>query len=644
MNDLPVLLFVDDEPAILNAFRRVLRKEAFDLRFAGGAAEALEILATETITLVVADLQMPGIRGTELLEQVAARYPDVGRILMSGNADLPSLVDAVNRGQLMFYFEKPWSDDALRVALRELVERLSLQKQNRELVETIRRQNEALMQQSEIQHRFFAMMSHEIRTPLNGVAGMLQVLAQKSLTPEDHHLVETAIVSAEHLAQIVNDVLDFSRIEAGEFEISHDVFNMRGLLQDVVNSLSPLAKQRGLRFQLESDVVPGEFHALGDELRLRQVLINLVGNAIKFTPRGSVSINVVACEDKRQLIEVVDTGIGIPAKALPHLFKAYQQAGGGETRGVEGAGLGLSIAHQIIELMGGQLEVESREGEGTKFSIRLSLAAASSAPSRRESVQETISLEGRRYLVVDDNPTNRLIVRALLEQWQAEVSEAASGEAALQLLGDDTGRFDLVFMDISMGGIDGIETLQKIRHGSLLPASVPVIAMSAHVQPEEQARFLSAGMSGFLGKPFNRAELAAILTGHQPDIDRQDSEAIPPVHVDTAVYYDLANSVGESAMSRMRASFREDAERRADSIRAALSTEDWQRVSGEAHALGSSAGMFGVMALHQCCRELESAFKQQQTELMPDLASSLLAMIRPAIDSIDSLQDSSATD
>ncbi|MDA0977565.1 MAG: response regulator [Proteobacteria bacterium] len=643
MSDRPVLLFVDDEPAILNALKRVLRKEAFELRFSNTAAEALAILERETITLVVADLQMPGVRGTELLEEVASRYPDVGRILMSGNADLPSLVDAVNRGQLMFYFEKPWSDDALRVALRELVERLELQKQNRELLETIQRQNETLMQQSEIQHRFFAMMSHEIRTPLNGVAEMLQILQQKRLSPEDQRLIDTAIVSADHLGQIVNDVLDFSRIEAGEFEISHQSIDIRGLLQDVLNALSPLAKQQGLVLRLEADMIPGEFHALGDELRLRQVLLNLVGNAIKFTQQGSVCIKVIACEDKRQRIDVIDTGVGIPEDQIPNLFQAYRQGVGRETRRAEGSGLGLSIAHQIIELMGGRLTVASREGEGTIFSINLALPATEPLASRKEPAQENISLAGRRFLVVDDNPTNRLVVTAMLEPLHAEVREAASGEEALQLLADAVGPVDLVFMDISMEGMDGIETLQRIRQQALLPASVPVIAMSAHVQPEEQARFLAAGMSGFLGKPFSRAALMAVLGTHQPGVDQVDKVSARGSHVDPAVYGDLANSIGEAAMPRMIASFRSDAEAREIAISSALAEAHWQRVSAEAHALGSSAGMFGAMALHQCCRELEAAFKAQEIERIPDLATSLLSLIRPSIDAVDRLQDASAT-
>lgn len=654
MSSQPVLLFVDDEPAILSALRRALRKEDFDIRTAQTAEAAFEVLASEPVALVVADLHMPGIGGIELLGSVAEQYPDAGRILMSGNADLPSLVEAVNRGQLTYYFEKPWSDDSLRLALRELVENIGLQKKNRELIETVRQQNETLIRQSEIQHRFFATMSHEIRTPLNGIFGMLQVLHEQISSPEDRKLVETALASSEHLAEIVNDVLDFSKIEAGEFELSRKPFDITRLIVDLIASLKPLAEDKGLKLRLIGSL-RADLFLLGDDLRLRQVLINLIGNGIKFTSTGTVTLKVSQCQPGKQVLEVVDTGIGIAEENQSKLFEAYHQVSSRGTASEEGSGLGLSIAKRLINLMDGDITVQSEVGTGTTFIISLALPQAEKPAESTHKSTVSIDLEGRQYLVVDDNPTNRMIVKAMLSQVGAEVAEADSGEACISLLRQG-GSFDLVFMDISMDGMDGIETLQKIRGEKLIADDVPVIAMSAHVQPEEQARFLSSGMTDFLGKPFNRESLLELLSRYQAptvetlagesataiEIARPEPKSEPEVELmSVTTLMELGDSVGSEAMRAMVTSFVSDMLARAEKIQEAEKAEDWAKVAAEAHALGSSAGMFGAMRLHGHCRSLETLHKAENLKDMPAQAQQLLDAVRPSITAVSAIAESS---
>ncbi len=624
------MLFVDDEKQILNALKRSLRGEPYEMRFAESAETALDLLATEPVLLIVSDLNMPHTNGVELLEIVAERHPEVGRVLMSGNADLPSLVEALNKGQLIYYFEKPWSNDGLRLALGELVDRLDLEKNNRRLVETIRHQNETLIRQSEIQHRFFAMMSHEIRTPLNGIFGMLQVLDQNELAADNRKMLRTAMASAEHLRDIVNDVLDFSKIEAGEFELNQYPFGFRSFLTDILSSLRPLADEKQLELRLQAAEIPQGFHVMGDDLRLRQVLINLLGNAIKFTDSGSVTLNVVQCKDGGQLIEVADTGVGIPEQELPHLFEAYQQVISAGPR-EDGSGLGLSIARQLVKLMGGDLQVSSKEGQGTTFTVRLALPETEPV-MKAASGEDEVRLAGCQFLVVDDNPTNRLIVRAMLEQLDAEVDEAASGEEAMESLTTAPKEYGLIFMDISMEGMDGIETLGLLRSGGLIAESTPVIAMSAHVQPEEQARFLSSGMAGFLGKPFNREDLLAAVQAHKilpPELAASERKLADLI--DSTVFRALADSVGTEAMGAMVTSFETDAASREEKIVNHLAEENWQGVAAEAHALGSSAGMFGAMSLHQICRDVEAAFKTDELSALPALADQLCELIRPSL-------------
>lgn len=645
MSSNPVVLFVDDDPSILRSFQRVLRNESFDVLTAGNADEAFEILAEEPVAIVVSDLNMPGISGVELLQEVANRKPHAGRVLISGNADLPSLAEAVNRGQVTYYFEKPWSDDNLRLALRELVERHQLQERNERLMETIQAQNEALLEQSEIQHRFFAMMSHELRTPLNGIVGMLEILQRRVTATEDEKVIRTAVASAHHLTQLVNDVLDFSKIEAGEFELSSQAFCLSSLLAEVSGLLQPLAEEKGLTFQTTGIEPAKQLWLQGDQVRLRQVLINLVGNAIKFTDSGSVSVSLDRCEDGAQQLRIQDTGIGIPEDQIPFLFEAYRQVNAAKQSG--GTGLGLSIAKQLVELMAGQLNVASKPDEGTVFTIELPLAFAEEHPATAGDEPEKAinSLSGRHYLVVDDNPTNRLIVKSLLEELGAEVAEADSGESALALLRRARVEYSMIFMDISLGGMDGIETLQRIRQDTLIDTSVPVIAMSAHVQPEEQARFLASGMSGFLGKPFTRRSLLAcvgeysIHTGESteptPTEGQQETQA---VKVDPDVYGGLAAGVGEAAMHKLVESFCNDSLARAATIRDAEARADWETIIKEAHTLGSSAGMFGAVSLFETCRALEAAGKQGEMSLLPGLTTQLLSAIEPSVQAVRSLE------
>lgn len=359
---------------------------------------------------------------------------------------------------------------------------------------------------------FLANMSHEIRTPLNGILGMLELFETDQLPAESQHQLRIIRESTDALLTIVNDILDFSRIEAGKLNLEMADFNLREILDGVLAIFRGRASQKGLALRLD---VPSELPLLhGDGGRLRQILLNLLSNAVKFTEAGeirlSVQVQTEVMERKRLVLRLQDSGIGISPDALPHLFQPFAQLETSTTRHYGGTGLGLVISRQLAELMGGEIGVESQPGQGSTFWVRIPFKSAQHAPVM---VAPQARAVGRALdvLVVDDTPTNLLVASKTLERLGHRVTMAESGERALALLADQ--HFDLIFMDCHMPDLDGLETTQQLREREQaqgLPHHI-VIAMTASVLAEEEARCYAAGMDDFLAKPCRLQALAQTI-------------------------------------------------------------------------------------------------------------------------------------
>lgn len=496
----PVNIFLMRIASIMRTLRAARQAKKLDILFA--ATQALDIGVMSHADGEWQDFNETMHRFIDDCGSLAAFDPAAGECLPR------RLEDRYNRRRAFNIY--PISVSAAdRVALIQDVSTVVDQ------ADALERARDEAFELAEAKSRFLANMSHEIRTPLNGVIGMLDLLRGTELSAQQLHFIDTGISSAEALLGVIGDILDFSKIGANRLELEHSPFALPGLVEETVQMLAVKATEKGL--EMVCDVQPDvPVQVIGDPNRLRQILVNLLGNALKFTEQGEVGLRVWLEQTEgaqvRVAFAVCDTGVGIDRAAQQHIFEAFRQADNSTTRRFGGTGLGLAISSELTRMMGGELNVESEPGAGSTFLFTAVFEAASAESDEAPwSDDELSGLAGKRVLIVDDNATNRLYLRSLCEAWHMQVTEAENGKQALNCLDQASRRFDLILLDRMMPEMDGLEFLKRLHaRGESDPPQV-VLQTSMDAFGEERAA-RELGAAGRLLKPIRRRALLDVLT------------------------------------------------------------------------------------------------------------------------------------
>jgi signal transduction histidine kinase/HPt (histidine-containing phosphotransfer) domain-containing protein len=608
------VLIADDSAVVRHVVRGVLAAKGYRVIEAVDGAEALERCHDAAPDLVVLDIRMPRASGFEVLAGLQAHdeLREIPVVCLTALESGEDVAEALRLGA-HDYLRKPFEPVELlarvRAALRTCRLRDELHERNRQL------------------QGFLAAMSHEIRTPMNGVVGVTDLLLETALDDRQREYAEMLRSSGEQLLATVNDILDFSKIEAGRVELEQTVIDVDRTVREVCAPLETAARAKGV--ELVHFVDPAVPHAgLGDPTRVRQVLTNLVSNAIKFTAAGTVAVSVIpgAHRDGDQVIcfEVSDTGIGVEPDAIDGLFDSFAQADSSTTRRYGGTGLGLSIARQLTELMGGELGATSEPGAGSIFwfTVPLRPAPAGAQPAEPP-VREAAAGGGAAVLVVDDNAINRTVAARMLEKRGFRVDLAGDGREAVRAV--LAGNYRLVLMDCEMPGLDGYGAADQIRQEEAPGRRTRIVAMTGHASDEAREKCLAHGMDDYVTKPLRAAQLDVVAAGVGAE----------PELLDHGFVAELRDEFGETGdeevLVKLVASFLGNAAASVDRMRAGFEAGDAEEVRQAAHKLKGSSANLGVARLRALCSELEQSSDEAGVPERIEAIAAVLEATRPAL-------------
>lgn len=482
---------------------------------------------------------------------------------------------------------------------------------------------DAAMAADKAKSEFLAVMSHEMRTPLNGVLGVLDLLEDTELTSQQRKYVAAAVNSGEILLHHINDVLDITRIEADRMVFDSAPVDLAALLRDTVGVTAPIAEANGNSVSISDDLQGG--HYLTDEHRLRQILLNLLGNAAKFTSDGAIIAGIRRLEvnDGLEMIEfaINDSGPGIAPEDRERIFEDFVTLDPSYDRKTSGSGLGLAIVRRIAQAMGGEMGVGSSILGGARFWFRLPLERTERAP--RQVPTPVIPSKGQsRILLVEDNSVNRMVVREILESAGHEIVEAEHGQEGVLVAGRE--RFDLILMDVSMPVMDGVTATQAIRDSQGLSRDTPIVGLTAHAMPEERSRFLAAGMRDCLIKPVRRADLLEIAgrfsSRPMPVPDKQETD---DQIVDEEVIADLSAALSASKLSETIGKVTAELEAGPDKLHSLADDDAFSQIAELAHRLAGSAAIVGGRSLQKRLAAIQNAGKSADARQVADALEGL---------------------
>ena len=514
------VLIVDDYRENIQALSHLIQSNDIEIHSAENADEALNILTLHDIALALIDIQMPQVSGLELAQLIRGvnRFKDLPMIFVTAHQEDQSLiVQGYESGGVDILF-KPLNPTIVRSKVRVFVElrkRTDLLKRSIFELVQLKIQAEAA---NKAKSEFLANMSHEIRTPLSAVIGFSDIISNPQTVGIDRERVRTAIVNnGQQLMRLVDEILDFSKVEANQLELVTEVFSLHDLLVDVEMTFSQKAKEKKIGLDFSNSFIPEDLHFVGDSHRIKQVLLNVIGNAVKFTNAGVVKVTATV-EQGKISITVEDQGIGIDKRFVHSLFTPFTQSDSTTSKKFGGSGLGLAISQRIMRLMRGDVKLLStEEGKGSTFEITFELQQADEKEvskhvagiSARKSPQAGVALKSKTILAVDDSPDNLELLEFILSEYGVSLTCVQDGKEAYELVKNK--RYDLILMDIQMPHMDGYETTRRIR---ALGYDGPILALTAHVVKSEIEKCFMAGCNGVIGKPYSRQALVGEMSQH----------------------------------------------------------------------------------------------------------------------------------
>ncbi len=661
----PSILVVDDTPTNLRLAQAIFESEGFSVMLADSGETALSQAAGNLPDIVLLDVRMPGMGGIAALGQLKAMAPELQVVMVTADADVQTAVEALKRGAEDFLV-RPVQSDRLVLTVRHALERRALKAQvenlrrRKDLEQELTTARDAAVEMARLKSEFLARMSHEIRTPLNAMVGLTELLLLSDISASARQQLETIHSSGQLLVTIINDILDFSKLEAGMTVLDHTRFELAALLQDTVEAFAPTVSSKGLA--LDSRIDPEVPQRLvGDPQRLRQVLNNLISNALKFTAQGHVSLTVTKLEETKDDVligfEIQDTGIGIPAEVHERLFQPFVQADGSTSRAYGGTGLGLVIAARIIEQMHGRISFRSAPGKGSTFycnarfgkegSPQAGCEAMTAAPCGAADGEANVLMqpnpnEGdwrRRIavLVVDDNSANRFVSPLQLAALGYTADAVQDGFKALEVLSHRD--YGIVLMDCEMPGIDGYETTAEIRRREGPLKHTVIIAVTAHAFAAIRDRCLAAGMDDYLAKPVTLKPLAtaldrwarrivsgeALCTGAGRPLEAPASRWRELDHAYIDEMCALSSMAGTDVFQDLVDSFLSELPDLLAAVKTASGAGALEELRKTAHALKGAASTVGASGFAAICKHLQDSAERSDLNAALSGAKDLLA-------------------